>query len=50
MSCPARPDSQLEIVMLYPLLRPILFQLDPETAHNLTMRMLRISHGLRLLP
>ena len=36
--------------MLYPLLRPILFQLDPETAHNLTMRMLRISHGLRLLP
>lgn len=34
---------------LYPLLRPLLFQLDPETAHNLTLSSLRRLHALGLL-
>ncbi|MDO9227884.1 MAG: quinone-dependent dihydroorotate dehydrogenase [Pseudomonadota bacterium] len=34
---------------LYPLLRPLLFQLDPETAHNLTLSGLRRLHALGLL-
>ncbi len=34
---------------LYPLLRPLLFQLDPETAHNLTLTGLRKLHALGLL-
>lgn len=34
--------------MLYPLVRPLLFQMDPETAHSFTMRMLDIAHQLRL--
>ncbi len=34
---------------LYPLLRPLLFQLDPETAHNLTLTGLRNLHALGLL-
>jgi len=36
-------------VNLYPLLRPLLFQLDPETAHNLTLTGLRNLHALGLL-
>jgi dihydroorotate dehydrogenase len=36
-------------VNLYPLLRPLLFQLDPETAHNLTLSGLRHLHQLGLL-
>jgi dihydroorotate dehydrogenase len=36
-------------VDLYPLLRPLLFQLDPETAHNLTLTVLKRLHGLGLL-
>ena len=34
---------------LYPLLRPLLFRLDPETAHNLTLSGLRHLHALGLL-
>jgi dihydroorotate dehydrogenase len=30
--------------MIYPLLRPWLFRLDPERAHGLTMRLLDLSH------
>ncbi len=29
---------------IYPLLRPLLFHLDPESAHNLTLRLLQLSH------
>jgi len=36
-------------VNLYPLLRPLLFQLNPETAHNLTLTGLRNLHALGLL-
>jgi len=36
-------------VNLYPLLRPLLFRLDPETAHNLTLVGLRQLHALGLL-
>lgn len=36
-------------VNLYPLLRPLLFRLDPETAHNLTLTGLRNLHALGLL-
>jgi dihydroorotate dehydrogenase len=28
---------------MYPLLRPLLFRLDPETAHNLTIQLLRLA-------
>ncbi|MBI5713763.1 MAG: quinone-dependent dihydroorotate dehydrogenase [Chloroflexi bacterium] len=31
---------------MYRLIRPLLFQLDPETAHNLTLRLLRLSSQL----
>lgn len=31
---------------MYRLIRPLLFQLDPETAHNLTLRVLRLSSQL----
>ncbi|MCE9519491.1 MAG: quinone-dependent dihydroorotate dehydrogenase [Verrucomicrobia bacterium] len=34
---------------LYPLLRPILFKLDAETAHEWTVKLLRVAHGLGLL-
>jgi dihydroorotate dehydrogenase len=33
---------------MYRLLRPLLFQLDPETAHDLTLRVLRLSSQLPL--
>jgi dihydroorotate dehydrogenase len=33
----------------YPLLRPLLFRLDPETAHNLTLAGMRRFHALGLL-
>jgi dihydroorotate dehydrogenase len=29
---------------LYPLLRPLLFSLDPETAHEVTLKLLKIAH------
>ncbi|MGR8929706.1 MAG: quinone-dependent dihydroorotate dehydrogenase [Gammaproteobacteria bacterium] len=29
---------------LYPLLRPLFFRLDPETAHHVTLKMLKLSH------
>ena len=32
--------------MLYPLLRPLLFRLDPEQAHRCTLGMLDAAHGL----
>ncbi|MFH1263581.1 MAG: quinone-dependent dihydroorotate dehydrogenase [Pseudomonadota bacterium] len=31
---------------LYPLLRPLLFSLDPETAHNVTVRLLRMARRI----
>jgi dihydroorotate dehydrogenase len=34
---------------LYPALRPLLFQLDAETAHEWTVKLLKIGHGLGLL-
>jgi len=34
---------------LYPLLRPLLFKLDAETAHEWTVKMLRMSHSLGLI-
>ena len=33
---------------LYPFLRPLLFSLDPETAHNLTLKLLKLSDQLGL--
>lgn len=35
--------------MLYSLLRPLLFQLDPETSHHLTLELLRCTSGLNPL-
>ncbi|TAL40276.1 MAG: dihydroorotate dehydrogenase (quinone), partial [Alphaproteobacteria bacterium] len=35
--------------MLYSLLRPLLFRLDPETAHNLTLNGLNLLHKTGLL-
>lgn len=29
---------------LYPLLRPLLFSLEPETAHNVTLKLLKLAH------
>lgn len=34
---------------LYPLLRPLLFKLDAETAHEWTVKMMRMAHTLGLL-
>ena len=36
--------------MIYPLLRPLLFALDPETAHHVTLDALRTAHNLGVLP
>ena len=36
--------------MIYPLLRPFLFSLEPEAAHYVTLDALRIAHNLGLLP
>lgn len=33
---------------LYPLLRPLLFRLDPETAHHATLKLLAWTHAARL--
>ena len=35
---------------LYPFLRPMLFQLDAETAHEWTMKLLRSAHFFGWLP
>lgn len=35
---------------MYSLIRPLLFSLDPETAHHITLQMLQITHRLGLLP
>jgi dihydroorotate dehydrogenase len=35
--------------MLYPLLRPLLFRFDAETAHEHTLHLLDKAHQLRLL-
>jgi dihydroorotate dehydrogenase len=32
----------------YPLLRPLLFRLDPETAHEVTLKLLKLTHACRL--
>src|SRR6188472_3455223 len=37
------------LATLYPLIRPLLFALDPERAHGLTLASLRAAHGLHLL-
>jgi dihydroorotate dehydrogenase len=34
---------------LYPLLRPLLFQLDAETAHEWTVKMMRMGHALGMM-
>ncbi len=39
-----------EINVMYPLIRPLLFTLDPETAHHVTLNTLRAAHKLGLLP
>ena len=39
-----------EINLMYPLIRPLLFTLDPETAHHVTLDTLRAAHKLGLLP
>lgn len=36
--------------ILYPLLRPLLFKLDAETAHGVTVKLLRCAYHLGLLP
>lgn len=33
---------------LYPLLRPLLFSLDPETSHNVTLKLLKAGHSIGL--
>lgn len=38
------------LTRLYPFLRPLLFKLDAETAHEWTVKLLRASHVLGLLP
>ncbi len=38
------------ISRLYPLLRPLLFKLDAETAHEWTVKLLRVGHLLGMLP
>ncbi len=35
--------------LFYPLLKPVLFRLDAETAHEWTTRLMRVTHGLGLL-
>jgi dihydroorotate dehydrogenase len=35
--------------MFYPLLRPLLFALDPERAHEITMNMLALTHRLHMM-
>ncbi len=39
-----------EINLMYSLIRPLLFTLDPETAHHVTLATLRAAHKLGLLP
>lgn len=36
------------MVVLYDVLKPLLFKLEPEAAHTLTLRALRLAHRLRL--
>jgi dihydroorotate dehydrogenase len=38
--------SRFRTLSLYSLLRPLLFQLDPEASHRLTFKLLRSSHAL----
>ena len=35
-------------INLYPILRPLLFSLDAETAHHVTLKLLKIAHQLHL--
>jgi dihydroorotate dehydrogenase len=37
------------LAALYPFLKPLLFRLDPETAHTLTVKLMLVAHGLGLL-
>jgi len=39
-----------ERLLMYPLLRPLLFSLAPETAHHLTLSSLQMAHRAGLLP
>jgi len=43
------PPTSYSPLPMYPLLRPLLFQFDPENAHNLTLTSLKHLHGLGLL-
>lgn len=36
------------MINLYPLVKPLLFSLDPETAHNVTLKLLKLSKQLGL--
>ena len=38
------------LTRLYPLLRPLLFKLDAETAHEWTVKLMRAGHQLGMLP
>jgi dihydroorotate dehydrogenase len=40
---------QQGVKLIYPLLRPLLFALDPETAHYATLDALKTAHGVNLL-
>ena len=35
---------------MYPIIRPLLFSLDPETAHHITLNALQAAHRLGLMP
>lgn len=35
--------------LIYPVLKPLLFRIDPETAHEVTTRLMRMTHSLGLL-
>lgn len=39
------PNNTVAPMNLYPLLRPLLFSLDPETAHEVTLKLLNITHS-----
>jgi dihydroorotate dehydrogenase len=43
------PHSRRVIEALYPLFRPVLFRMDPETAHHVSMAALRMSETCGLL-
>src|SRR6266566_1667709 len=42
--CARHDRADFTLLLLYRLLRPLLFRLDPETSHRLTFRVLRWFH------